>query len=226
MVAPLSNSSTGPAPPRIHADELRRILRDIEPAVCLTLPRILRRVIRQRPRWRGIGLRIPHRKCCILPRDELLRLVAEDELDVPSHALPEVVILLPQPTADYLAHASAAQCLVKYWRLLFHAQIHCCFEQLAQRGQLNEAIARNAVHELSDRAFREASSVLKMEAMLLPPQDEVSIWIEFAAVYCELRYFAPDLLASYFPAIDDFARVDELIERFVQIGRASCRERV
>src|SRR5207244_7157882 len=71
--------------------------------------------------------------------------------------------------------------------------------------------------------------------------------LEFAAVYLELRYFAPHALPHYFPGIDDSSAIERLLGAeldsaglwqrcrpegaaepvvAVKIGRASCRERV
>ncbi|TMQ32701.1 MAG: hypothetical protein E6K70_17120, partial [Planctomycetota bacterium] len=49
------------------------------------------------------------------------------------------------------------------------------------------------------------------EKDLLPPGDDLRTYIEFAAVYLELRYFRANLRATYFPAIRDLALIDQLL---------------
>ena len=53
--------------------------------------------------------------------------------------------------------------------------------------------------------------MLKQEDFLLPPRSDLSTYVEFVAVYLELRYFADDLVRSYFPELRDPARIDEIV---------------
>jgi hypothetical protein len=52
--------------------------------------------------------------------------------------------------------------------------------------------------------------VLRQEDLLLPPADDASAYVEFVALYLELRQFAPRTLDRTFPALD-VARVDAAI---------------
>ena len=85
----------------------------------------------------------------------------------------------------------------------------------AGRGQLDERAVRDRIGRIGYTAFDEIRSVLGQEAFLLPPVDAVSEYVEFAAVFLELRYFAPDVLASYFPSLDDIDRVEEILSEDV-----------
>ena len=58
---------------------------------------------------------------------------------------------------------------------------------------------------------RRRGPVLYQEDYLLPPKDDLAIYVEFAATYLELREFAPGLIPSYFPAIDDRRAVDAIL---------------
>lgn len=49
--------------------------------------------------------------------------------------------------------------------------------------------------------------------MLLPPRDDMTVYVEFAAVYLELRYFAESMLSCYFPALGSTEEVDALLAR-------------
>ncbi len=41
------------------------------------------------------------------------------------------------------------------------------------------------------------------------------MYIEFAAVYLELRYFVPGMLRSYFPGLEDVYHIDDVLKRDV-----------
>ena len=53
--------------------------------------------------------------------------------------------------------------------------------------------------------------MLRQEDFLLPPRDDFSTYVEFVAVYLELRYFARHLLPAYFPELRDIGRVDDIV---------------
>ena len=58
-------------------------------------------------------------------------------------------------------------------------------------GLLDERAVRARIDRIGYTAFEEIRSVLSQEAFLLPPAELVSVYVEFAAVFLELRYFAP-----------------------------------
>ena len=64
-------------------------------------------------------------------------------------------------------------------------------------------------------------------AVLLPPSDDAAVYVEFAAVYVELRHFAPGLLPVYFPAIASPETAGRVLRgrrcRTAILGRASGR---
>jgi len=200
------------AQPALSVGALDDALRAADPAVLVVAPRILRRVIKQDAGVGGIGLRVPHRKTYVVARDRLLAVVDRAELDLRADAeLPEHVILIARPTSEMLAELSADEALIKYWRMLFHARVHFALEERIARGQLSEADVRQRIRELGTSEFEEIRTVLRQEEFLLPPRTDLSVYVEFVAVYLELRFFVPNFLRSYFPSIEDFSRVDEIV---------------
>jgi hypothetical protein len=192
--------------------ELDAALAAVDGNALLAPPRILRRVIKQDRQISGIGLKVPHRKSYLIDAERLLRIVDRDELGLPDDAvLSGTLILLARPDAEYLATLTAGEALMKYWRLLFHARVHQHLERQAADGKLDAATVRQRIARLGSAEFAEARLVLRQEDMLLPPIDEVHAYIEFAAVFLELRFFASALLRRYFPALGDPARVDEIL---------------
>ena len=55
---------------------------------------------------------------------------------------------------------------------------------------------------------------------MLPPISTVSVYVEFAAVFLELRYFAPDVLSAYFPSLDDFDQIEEILIQDIDLDAA------
>ena len=44
----------------------------------------------------------------------------------------------------------------------------------------------------------------------LPPNDDRTVYVEFVAVYLELRHFLPSFLPIYFPSLEGSAVIDDL----------------
>lgn len=194
----------------IDVADLERAVRAADPCVLFVLPRILRRVIRQECELTAWTLRVPHRKSYVIASRRLLEIVEEIELGLsPGAVLPDTVILLPRPDSGKLAAITAGEALLRYWRLLFHARVHLALQNALAEERLTPAVLRQRVHQIGPVAFDEIRSVLEQEAFLLPPRDEAVVYVEFAAVFFELRYFAPSLLPCYFPGL---AHLDEVAQ--------------
>src|SRR5438552_9313532 len=196
------------AEPILDASELGRLLRAADPAALLVPSRLLRRVIKRDRKLAIVGLRVPHRKSYVIGRDALVALVDRDELPIEADRdLPETVLLLERPEPEDLAATPRGEVLVVYWRLLFHARVHAA---IARRG-LSDAAVRERIHRVGEAEFDEVRTVLRQEKFLLPPRDDRTIYEEFAAVFLELRYFAPALLPLYFPGVDESERVEQVL---------------
>jgi hypothetical protein len=191
-------------------------LRAADPTALLVAPRILRRVIKQATGVGGIGLRVPHRKTYVILREVLLSIVDRSELDLPAEAeLPERVILIARPSAEALAEMRPDEALHKFWRQLFHARVHCALEGLIDEGKLGDSDLHNRIQRIGESEFAEIRSVLRQEDYLLPPKSDLTVYVEFLAVYWELRYFLPGFLRTYFPSLEDLAAVEDLLRRDV-----------
>jgi hypothetical protein len=192
--------------------ELELVLRQAEPAALLVPPRILRRVIKKDQNLGGLGLRVPHRKSYFLKRDALLQIANRFELGVAAdRELPAEVLLFAQPDAARLAAQPREQTLLEYWRLLFHVHVHLALARRRADGKLHDDAVRDRVARIGETEFDEVRSVLRQDAFLLSPDDSAAVYEEFAAVYLELRFFARERRASYFPDLTDFKAVDGVI---------------
>ena len=189
-----------------------RALRAADPTAFLIAPRILRRVIKEDRRLTGLALRVPHNKSYLIAREPLLEIVEKMELGVPEdELLPEHIILLARPDARKLEALGPGEELVRCWRLLFHARIHQVLEGALAGGKLTPTMVRGRIHQIGTAEFDEVRNVLAHEGFLLPPRTDEAVYVEFAAVYLELKYFAPTFLPRFFPSIGSWATVDQIL---------------
>jgi hypothetical protein len=192
--------------------ELQQALRAADPAAVLVAPRVLERVIRQACQLPNFVWTIPHKACYVVDRHILFRHVDQDDLDLqPDQLLPPTVILLTRPPAERLHGTDDSTLLLRYWRLLFHATVHLTLESRCKEGSLSLGDVRGRIERIGPVEFEEIRNVLVQESYLLPDASEQAFYIEFAAVYLELHYFAANLLPSYFPAIRDFEAIRRLL---------------
>lgn len=201
-------------------DELNRLLASIDPGTILVGSGVLRRLIKQDRRLPGLGMQVPHRKSYVIGRARLLTLVSRAELEVePDRELPDSLILLARPEPEKLARLTREGALIKYWRLLFHARVHRELEARLAAGTLTDNQIHERIAHLNASASAEIRQVLEDERLILPPADERAFYTEFTAVFLDLLYFAPSLIAYYFPALEDLDEVHELIASDLDVTR-------
>ncbi len=197
---------------RLTLGELEVAVKAADPTAFLVLPRILRRVIKQDRQLTGFGLRVPHRKSYVIEGRKLLEIVAKDELGLPDYAiLPTQAILLARPGPADLDDTPAGEVLLECWRLLFHARIHLALEDKLAAGKLPPAQIRERIHRIGSAEFDEVRAVLGQEDLLLPGGGEEEIYVEFVAMYFELRFFAAGFVPHYFPGLKRLKDVDAIL---------------
>ena len=179
-------------------------------AAVLLEDRVVRRVIKKHRRLPGIGLQVPHAQCYTLPRTELEALVDRAELGIDPAALPARVAIFGG-SRDALVAGDADE-LTRAWRAIFHAHVHQAFDRLIAQQTLTTATIRERIHRIGQTEFDEIRSVLRQEDLLLPPADDTATYVEFVALYLELRHFAPAALDRTFPTLE-LSHVDAAIAR-------------
>ena len=160
--------------------------------------------------------------------------------------LPGRVILLSSPEPRTIDAVAAGILLAHYWRLLFHIRVHTAVEAAAHgawetgcrlgavsrraNGCIAEttersisapadrtsSLARRRIEQIGPAGFEEIRLVLAQENFLLPPAGDWSCYVEFAALYLELRYFSPSFLPRYFPSLDDAKAVEAVLGQDVE----------
>lgn len=193
--------------PAVTLYELDRALKAVEPAALLVPPRILRRVIRG-DHAEDLPLLVPHRKAYLIDGRKLLTLADADEVSLPSdQAPPPTAILLELPDSQYLTDTPRRLVMLRYWRLLFHMQVH-----RALQAKLSPDEIRSRLDAIGPVAVDEARNVLLREGLLLAPEDDAALYVELAAVYLDLQHFDSRALPFYFPALVGLPRVAEMFE--------------
>jgi len=196
----------------VELEELKQAIYVTDPAAVLVSPRILRRVLQSEFNVPYLIMQAPHERCYFFDRQVLFRHVEQDELELePDRLLPPTVLLLARPTTEQLQAMSRESLLLTYWQRLFHVHVHLAMHQQQTRGQLNPVALRSRIERIGPTEFEEIRCVLAEENYLLPPMDDARVYIEFAAVYLELRSFRSNLRETYFPAIRDFQAIDEIL---------------
>ena len=169
--------------------------------------RALRRLIKHHRGLPGIGLQVPHADCYALSRTALAAL--EPALAARPD-LPEQVVAIRGDRA--LLAAGSPEAWTAAWRQIFHGRVHAAFEARAGTDHaLTAAAIRERVHRIGETEFDEIRVVLRQEDSLLPPDDDLSTYVEFVALYLELKHFAPREIARIFPTLHRTTHVDATI---------------
>src|SRR5262249_10936012 len=173
--------------------ELQQILRAADPAAVLVSQRVLERVIQEVCKLPSLLWTVPHRQSIVVDRQVLFRHVEQDELELESDVLPPpTVILLSRPPSEELSASDASALLLKYWQRLFHAKLHMSLGQRLADGRLTLADIRDRIEQIGQVEFEEVRNVLIQDQYLLRETDDRGVYMEFVAVYYDLRTFAPD----------------------------------
>ncbi|MFQ3649630.1 MAG: hypothetical protein SNJ75_04805 [Gemmataceae bacterium] len=197
------------------AATLQRILRQVDDKAVLVSSRILERVLREALQLPGLLWSVPHQKSFVCDRQTLFRHAEQADLDLPPDQplLPDTVILLVRPEKEQLSNLEKEQVLLTYWRRLFHARVHLAFHTPRDGQPLDERRLRERLAHLGQTTFEEIRQVLIQDRYLTSLADARTTYIEFAAVYLELQYFAPSLLENTFPGITEHEPIRQLLQR-------------
>jgi hypothetical protein len=199
--------------------ELRRIVRGVDPAAFVVPGRVVRRAIKHDRGLPKLLFGVPHRLGFVFEGAAAGEIIDRDELGLePDEALPLTVILLAEPEPDELVDRPRGELLRDYWRRLYHARVHVALERRFADGSICSAGLRERIRRIEPSAFEEARSVLGKDDYLLPPRADSAVFVEFAAVYLELRAFADRLIPRVFPAIRDFEAIDQTLAEDLDAG--------
>ena len=181
--------------------------------------RVLRRIIKQHRRLRGIGLSVPHAHAYTIAKTALDKLVEKDEVAIELAKLPDRVIAFVGDRAALAAGDPRA--LTAAWRAILHGRVHQAFEDLILAGKLTATLVRERINRIGQTEFDEVRYLLKQEDLLLPPGDDIATYTEFVALYLELHYFDPSSLERTFSTMHETGGVLETVRARPRSGRAA-----
>ncbi|MBM4375596.1 MAG: hypothetical protein FJ095_10965 [Deltaproteobacteria bacterium] len=179
-------------------------------------PPLIRRVVKAH---RGASGLVPHPRCYMLARAELMALGLVNELGVRFDEVPDPVVLVARASRRVLLDSEPSSILTRYWRAVFHARVHLALDAKAKANELDAAALRERIDRIGQIEFDEIRAMLRHDDLVLPPHDDREVYVEFAAVYLELRYFAPGLLVSTFPGIARFEDLDAMFAEELEVAR-------
>lgn len=204
-----------PAPLTIRAFR-RRVLKPTE-GVFLFHPRVMERLVR-RDRGPGLSsLAVPSLSHYLIPRTVFLRGLEDENPDalsvIEGLSLPELVILLPMPSAQELASSDSENLLRNYWGWRFEAEIARTW-QIARNDHQDHALfgGQGLAQWMGEPAFREVRELLEQDQRVVLDLDDDALCRQFVGFVTSLRYFAPGARAYLFPAIGDWGKLDHWLK--------------
>ncbi len=185
---------------RLTLAELERRVLAVAPDAYLVEEHIVRRAVREDRGIAGLRTHVPHTHCAAVSAELLAQVSTPDELGRP---LPTGgwVLLLPRPDADDVAEADPAETLRETWRALYHAAIDRHLMLAHRAGQLGRERTLALVDEIGQLPMDEARTVLAEEGLAGVGSDATRELVELVATWFELKAFAPEHLARWFPSL-------------------------
>ncbi len=195
-------------------------LRALDSSAFLVPERIVRRVIRHERKIRGIGLLVPHGRCCVASALTVTEMVRPFELRLPDgSAFPDPCLLIGEPESEGAEFLTDGQLRREVGRRLFHARVHARFRELAVGGVITGPLVCSWIDRIGQTRFDEIRSVLRHEEAVIPPVSQAAVLEEFAVWWLELTHFDPMMLPVWFPALAGRQDVAELLSELVDVPR-------
>lgn len=190
--------------------EVEHAVNAAEPAAFVVEQRVLRRVIKHHL-LSHLGLHVPERDAYAIEREVLLEIVERDELAPTEVPLPDVVYLIARIPDEEAPPGGLPALLREYWRRVFRCRVESTVAGRFQRGEVTAAQLKQRIARIGQPEYDEVRSVLHNDDLVLPPRTEEAIYSVFASRFLELRYFAPEQLGDFFPALRDVALVESVL---------------
>src|SRR5688572_11765829 len=193
---------------QLTVEQLEGALRAADPSAVLVPPWILERLIaRDRGVAAGVFV-IPRVPAQVVSRQKLIEFSKREEL--PLEATPpdsETLLLLARPDPDVLAGTPGPELLLRYWRMAFHARVRAAVRAALGAEADPRAGVQRRIERLGRTLYHEARFVLVREKYLAHSADDLDSYAQFAALFLEFTFFAPELAQVYFPYAEDVVHV-------------------
>ncbi len=204
-------SATTPALKLTLAELERRVLA-VAPDAFLVEEHIVRRAVREERGIAGSRTFVPHTHCAAVPAEVVAQVSTLEELGRP---LPTAsyVLLLPRP--DDVAESDPDETLRETWRALYHACLDRSMMIEVRAGRLGRERLLAIVDQIGQLPMDEARTVLAEEGLTGVGSDATRELVELVATWFELKAFAPDHLARWFPSLVGRAELEALFDGLV-----------
>ena len=192
----------------LTAEELAGALRAVDSSAVLVPAWFLERLIARDPAVAGGVFVVPRVAAQVVSRARLMEFSKREEL--PLESTPpecETLLLLARPDLDVLAGTPGPELLLLYWRMAFHARVRAEVRRILGAESDSRAGVQRRIERLGRTLYHEARFVLVREKYLMHSADEADSYAEFAALFLEFTFFAPELVPTYFPYIEDVVHV-------------------
>lgn len=125
-------------------------------------------------------------------------------------SLPEQIILLPMPLEIAPEEAGLIRLLRDYWARRFEGEIARAWEMARTDNVDARQFGPAGLRALTgDIAFAEIRDILGRDAAVPTGMDDAVVCRTFVALVTRLRYFSPGARGFFFPAIQDWAAIDD-----------------
>lgn len=179
--------------------------------VVLVEPRSLQQIIKLH---RAASGTVPHGRCYAIARRELDSLALPVEVRSRLHSNRAWMFLVARSSPRELRRLSPDQLHERVLRAAFHASVHRALEGRA----LSPVELRARIERIGRTEFEEIRAMLSEDDLLLPPAGDLDVYVEFCAVFLELSCFAPELLETTFPGLEDLAAIERIVASDVDVA--------
>ena len=180
----------------------------------------IRDVIQMHQNLGLLDLYVPHTEEYTLPKEDFLNIAKLEMPDIYSSIgsqenLPDIVILLREPTSKELSTYSLLHFRRYYWSLIFHGEIHKIQMQWEVENKISDHDIHTFIESIGRNIFEEIRYVLFHENLLFDQHNDREVFYEFIAYFLQFYNFAPQSLVKIFPILTNY---EEIYKKIVELG--------
>ncbi|BBM87866.1 hypothetical protein [Candidatus Uabimicrobium amorphum] len=180
----------------------------------------IRDVIQMHQKLGLLDLYVPHTEEYTLPKEDFLHIAKIEMPDIYSNIgnpenIPDIVILLREPTSKELSTYSLLHFRRYYWSLIFHGEIHKIQMQWEKENHISDYQINAFIEDIGRNIFEEIRYVLFHENLLFDQNNDREVFYEFIAYFLQFYNFAPQSLVKIFPILTNY---EQIYKKIVDLG--------
>ncbi|WP_372371123.1 hypothetical protein [Candidatus Uabimicrobium sp. HlEnr_7] len=205
---------------KTNRQELINDIVSTKKGVFILREKYIRDVIQMHQNLGLLDLYVPHTEEYTLPKEDFLHIAKIEMPDIYSsignpETIPEIVILLREPTSKELSTYSLLHFRRYYWSLIFHGEIHKIQMQWEKENKISDYQINGFIESIGRNIFEEIRYVLFHENLLFDQKNDREVFYEFIAYFLQFYNFAPQSLAKIFPILTNY---EEIYKKIVDLG--------